>query len=168
MAFFVYYLLDPASQDLLYIGRSHRPKVRHLDFQRRTGRLATLGVCQRFSTIDQACSAELVALAKHKPPFNKRLASSTGRLGHRGATISEWHRQQVIKSRKGRTVSEETKDRTRASMLGKKLSEETKQKIREANLGKKQSPEAVAKRLATIKANKGISRAEGAPNGNYI
>ena len=157
MSYYVYYLLDPTDEKLLYVGRSHKPTVRQNAFRRRTGLRTILGVCQRYSDFGSACKAELTAIRKHCPPFNKSVQSSSGRFGKTGATISDGHRQRLSQVHKGKIVSEETKAKVRASLTGKHPTLETRAKIAAANLGKKQSPETVAKRLASIMRNHGIS-----------
>ena len=157
MNYFVYYLLDPVTKDLLYIGRSNRPSVRQRAFHSKTGLSTELGPCQRFSDFDSACQAELRAIKKHLPPFNKSVQSSKGRYGKTGIPITDWHRKRLSEAHTGKVVSEETRSKQRSAMLGRKLSPETKAKVAAANLGKKQSPETISKRMAAIARTRSIS-----------
>lgn len=154
MNYYVYYLLDPGTGDLLYIGRSHRPRTRQLYFEKRTGLSTVLGVSQRFSSFEEACAAELKAITRHHPPWNKSVQSSNGRYGHKGHRISDWHKNQISLTNRARVLTPEHKLRISASLRGKTLGPETRAKIAAANIGKKQSPETIAKRLASIAANR--------------
>jgi len=143
---YVYYLHDPTSLDLLYIGRSNNPASRQKDFVRLHGIQVLLGICQRHSSLEAASAAELVAIAKHWPPFNKHLVSVPGGFHCKGKPKSEEHRKKIglaTKGNKGRTGkvnSPEHREAIRKAQtgnkhwLGKKHSEETKAKIKASTL----------------------------------
>ena len=147
---YVYYLLDPETQDLLYIGRSNRPKTRMNAFKRRTGRNVCFGLCQRFSDIERACQAEVTAITKHWPPYNQIAASSIGTLGQ-ATTVGYRHAESVKETlrqlRSGKQHPAEVKVKISKSLLGNqyakgfKHSEETRRKVAQAQLGKRRSPE---------------------------
>lgn len=157
MMHYVYYLLEPKTFNLMYIGRGLKPEVRQQAFARRHGVQTIMGICQRYSDFESACKAELIAIKKHRPPYNKSIQSSSGRFGKVGVPISDWHRAQLSKAHTGRVVSAETRQKKRLAALGHKHSQTTKDLIASIRRGSKQSPETVAKRMATIKRNRGIS-----------
>lgn len=133
---YVYYLLDPDTEDLLYIGRSNRPLHRLYSFVKKKGRQAKLGVCQRHRDLIAASKAELKAINKYWPPYNKQLISSFGSLGKstlRGRTLSDEHKAKIGHSVKGHVVTEETRAKIRAKLLGHAVSQETRDKIGRAN-----------------------------------
>lgn len=117
--FYVYYLHCAKTGQLLYIGRTDRLKQRQRAFHDLHHVLTTMGETQRHSTFEAACAAEVAAIAKHQPPYNKVAMSSPGAYGYKHT------------------------DEARAKMLAaakKPKSEATKQKMR-----KPKSPETVAK-----------------------
>lgn len=114
--YFVYYLLDPESGQVIYVGRSHRPKKRKTMFEWKYEVTTTLGVCQRFTNFEKACEAEREAIRTHRPKYNKKVTSSAGRLGVPASDI--------------------TKHKIGAANLGRKLSEVAKKKISIAKAGK--------------------------------
>lgn len=122
MNHFVYSLFDPETGDLLYVGRSHDPARRKKDFERLYERKTVSGVCNRYSSLDDAQEQELKLIKKHKPPYNKKITSSPTSLG---------------KPRK--PASLETRAKMRAAKLGRKLTEEHRQNIR-ASGGKNRRP----------------------------
>lgn len=77
----VYYLFDPETDQLLYIGRTCNLRERLRYFKKRTGISPVLGVCQRFTDFDEACAAELRAIENHHPKLNRRMISTRGFLG---------------------------------------------------------------------------------------
>jgi hypothetical protein len=103
---FVYYLLCAATGELLYIGRSHSPKGRKAAFERRTKKNTVFGMQQRHSRLEDACQAELKAIAKHNPPYNLYLASSPARSGK---TNSVEHNEAIRRALTGITRSIETR-----------------------------------------------------------
>ena len=145
--FFVYYLLDPTTEAILYVGRSNRPKTRKWAFEKKTGLTTCFGLMQRYSIFEEACLAELKAIRKHMPLHNKLVTSGAGSFG-RTYQISEHHREAIRKANskkpspetvqkrkealQGRVFSQEHKDalkkawRPRNSMLGRKHSVETR------------------------------------------
>lgn len=151
MLHLVYYFFDPETGELLYIGRTKNLPERIRYFRRRTGINPAVGGCQRHKTIEAACSAELKAIATHKPKLNKLLISSRGNFG-----------LQV-------PVSAETKQRMSAASRGKPKSEEHRANMRKpkspehrAKLGRKVGykvrPESIAKYIATRRANALLKR----------
>lgn len=173
--FYVYYLLDPVSLDLLYIGRTNDLPARLRSFQAKHGLLVKSGIPQRFTDFERACQAELEAIRRYKPPFNKNEVSSAGRYGQlhseaskkkmktslegrdsgasrRGSKNSEEHRAKI----KAGSVNQEGWYRVKvsASLKGRKMGEVTKEKLRQANLGKTISPEVRAKIKASVTKTK--------------
>ena len=130
--FYVYYLHSTAGE-LLYIGRSLNPIGRKSSFERRTGQSVFLGICQRHSNLEDACKAELAAIAKHRPPYNKYLASSPCRTGKKNSAA---HNAAISAKTKGLVRSEETRRR---------ISEANKRWIR-----KPDTPEVKAKKSAAM------------------
>lgn len=138
MKHYVYYILDPSTRDLLYVGRSTDPHRRLVDFQRKHKRPAMLGFVLRFQTLDEAQAAELSAIKRHRPQLNRHWVSSPGALGHRNA-LGYRHTAEAI-------------ERIRASATGRRQSPETcrlKSEIQKGDkaywFGKKMSPETRAK-----------------------
>ena len=128
---YVYYLLSQDTNDLLYVGRSHQPRARQTAFHRRTGVRTVMGVCQKFTQFERACYAELKAIRKHQPPFNKVLVSSPGSFGvHQ--VVSEETRQKMSKSLKGLAKSAEHRENISKAHKGKVFSEKHKANIRKA------------------------------------
>ncbi len=123
MMHYVYYLRDAVTDELLYIGRSNKPQNRKASFIRRTGMSVVFGIPQRFTDFDKACDAELKAIKRHQPPYNVKLISSNGRLGHQ---CSPEYREKLSIALKGRI----------GTMTGKQHSAETKNKISNSNLGR--------------------------------
>lgn len=140
MTHYVYYLLDPESLDLLYVGRSNDPANRQRDFHRKKGRQTVMGLCQRHSSFELACAAELRAIRQHRPPFNRIEVSNKGGLGH---TVTQEHRDKIRGAQAKRVRSADERARIRASLTGRPT-----------------PPEVIAKRIATRKRNseaRGIS-----------
>lgn len=79
-------------------------------------------------------------------------------------TLSEAHRNALLKANTGRARSEASKAKAREKMKGRKLSDEHRAKLSASHSGKKQSPELVAKRAAGVRAACAARRArkEGA------
>lgn len=121
--FYVYYLLDPESRDILYVGRSTTPLRRLWAFKRKHQKEVVFGFHQRHSDFGRACQAELSAITKHRPVFNKKLISTRGSIG---CARDEAYRQKLSAALKGR----------RGSMTGRTHSAETRKKISESNIGK--------------------------------
>lgn len=118
MHHFVYWLFDPQTKELLYIGRSHEPARRKRDFERLRQCKTVSGLSNRFALLEQAQAHELDMIKKHRPPHNKKITSSSTSLGMKRASASD-----------------ETRAKMRAAKLGKKLTEEHKQKIGLASMG---------------------------------
>lgn len=138
---YVYYLLSQAG-DLLYIGRALNPADRRARFER-THKMQTVpGIPQRHSSMEAAAAAELAAIAKHRPPFNKYLTSSPGRFG-KSCPHSDETKQKISRAKmgvanpklQGRVFSDETKAKMRAAKVGRKLSPETRARMSAAHLG---------------------------------
>lgn len=142
---YVYYVHH--ENELVYIGRSSRPSKRLTHFRARTGLpLSVLGVCQRFTNLDDACSAEIAAIQKHRPKFNKVVASSYGTIGIQAGRNSArvWTkeaRDKVGRSSKGRNVgsrgyshSVEARARMSIKATGRIFSDQAKAKMRAARL----------------------------------
>lgn len=72
-------------------------------------------------------------------------------LGRKHSSVT---REKMRQTRLGKKRPYETCEKMRKANLGKKMSYEAREKMRLAKLGKKQSPETLAKRLATLKANR--------------
>ncbi len=117
----VYYLLDPETLEVIYIGRTCNFSERLRYFMNRTGITPKVGIPQRLIDFERACLAEVEAIKRHTPKFNIRVISTKGFLG--------------CHSTKGIPKSEATKQKMR-----KPKSEETKRKMR-----KPKSPEHRAK-----------------------
>lgn len=109
-----------------------------------------MGLCQRHSNFQQACQAELVAIAKHWPKFNKRLCSSTGTLGQPaslGYRHTEGAKSKLRDFRLGSKQTEAAKRKISVSLIGNqyakgfKHSDATKVKVQAANVGSKRSAE---------------------------
>lgn len=134
---YVYYLHCAATGQLLYIGRSDRPKQRQAAFHALHHVLTEMGLKQRHSTFEEACAAEVKAIEKHRPPYNKLTCSSRGALGYRhdAARINR------ISEAASYPRSEATKLK-----MSKPKTEETKAKMR-----KPKSPEHRAKLAAVLK-----------------
>ena len=113
MHHFVYWLFDPETSELLYIGRSHQPDRRKRDFERLYERKTVAGVHHRYQRLEDAQDHELAVIQKHRPAYNKKLTSSPTSLG-------------MVRA----PASLETRAKMRTAKLGRKLSEEHKQHIR--------------------------------------
>ncbi len=114
--YYVYYLLDPTTGNILYIGRSSNPRSRHVAFSRRTGITTVQGLMQRYSDFTASCFAEHFAIAKHKPPFNKIPISSTGFLNQRHP---EEAKEPISKKNKGHPTPPEMRAKISAALLGR-------------------------------------------------
>ena len=138
----VYYLLDANSLELLYIGRSVNPEGRRRAFANRHKVDVVLGVCQRFSNLEPACRAELAAIEKHWPRYNKRLISAAGFLGHshssKARSRTDAFRRRMSQVQLGKTIPESQRKLLSAALKGKPKSEATKQRMREAWASRKQ------------------------------
>ena len=162
----VYYLLAPATERILYIGRTCNLPERLRHFGRRTGLSFTVGISQRFTDLGKASEAELLAIDRHGPPLNRQRISSPGCFGMNfklsqetkarmseasaGRPKSDAHRQSMCKPKSPEHAANIGKAR-----LGQRHSPE--QRALSASygmLGKKLSPEAIARRTATRKANR--------------
>ena len=111
MMHLVYYLLDPESCDVIYIGRTCNFAERLRYFTKRTGIKPLVGLPQRFTDFEKACQAEINAIQKHKPKMNIRVISTKGNLGNHstlGIPKSEATKQKMRKPK-----SEETKAKMR-------------------------------------------------------
>lgn len=149
--FYVYYLLDPKTLELLYIGRSNAPQGRKADFTRRNSRECVFGLHQRFFDFQRACKAELTAIAKHKPPYNKTLTSSIGSFGMcgvHGHSQTNSTKQKISQTLKGLKRSEETKAKMSKAQKGLKRSDAVKAKLSAAHMGIRPSAESRAKQSA--------------------
>jgi len=129
--FYVYYLHCAETGELLYIGRSDNPKGRQRAFHDLHHKLTVMGMKQRHSTFEAACAAELTAIARHRPPYNKLLASGAGAFGYK-------HTPEAL-ARMRSAASKPKSEATRKRMSQPK-SEETKAKMR-----KPKTPEHAAK-----------------------
>ena len=119
-----------------------------------------MGLSQRFSDFDLACSAELSAIKRHQPPFNKNMVSSPGMLGRAGTTEfrhTEEAKQRIGLAGIGRRLSPEHKAALAAGAIkriGRKQKPEHIEKIRQANTGRKRSQESIAKMKAAQQRRK--------------
>lgn len=182
--YYVYYLKQAQTGALLYIGRSHDPKGRQRDFHKRYKVQTVMGICQRHSTFEAACSAELKAIARHQTSFNKKMISSPGNYGR---PLSEGQKKRISQRNKGHRHTLESKAKMSATKklnpmsqagresiskaargnkncAGRVLSEETKAKISAAlvgrvgtRLGSKCSTETRAKMKAIALSRKPMS-----------
>lgn len=133
MNHYVYTLLDPITKVLLYIGRSYDPKRRCSEFERLRGIPAQLGPIQRFDCVEAAQQAELKAISKYWPPYNKNLASSIGGLGYQHRTDSK---EKIGEASRRRKWKEESKSKISMARKGKPLSSEHQAKLSAAKLNK--------------------------------
>ena len=133
-AHFVYYLHDAESGVLLYIGRSLDPERRRRAFKSRTGIETVLGLSQRFLVYKRAEEAELKAIKDHWPPYNKKLVSTSGMLGHphrdSAKERSDEFREKMKRLNKGRVTSTETKQKLSQVAKGKPKSPETRERMK--------------------------------------
>jgi len=70
----VYYLLDPLTGEILYIGRTSRKIKERMKEHRKEKRLPRellVGLCQRFTISRDSKNAETRAIKKHCPKFNR-------------------------------------------------------------------------------------------------
>lgn len=130
---YVYYLFD-SSDRLLYIGRTDCLRRRKSAFERRTGIQVYFGINQRHKCFADACHAELVAIEKHKPPYNKNIASVSGFLGKQHSAKT---RTGISQKNKGRLTSDDVKTKISQALLGRAPTT--------GMTGKRMSPEAIAK-----------------------
>lgn len=138
--YYVYYLFDETFTVLLYIGRSDKPRARQTYFERTRGIKTTMGFCQRHKTFEAACAAELIAIAKHWPPHNKRLASSPSSHGqsiNKGRRMSDETKAKISAASKGHPVSEHVRQIVSRTHKGKIVSAETRAKQSAAKIGNK-------------------------------
>jgi predicted GIY-YIG superfamily endonuclease len=166
--YYVYYLLDPETQDLLYIGRSNNTKQRQSAFFCKNKRVTTLGISQRFQTFSEACEAELLAIEKHRPVYNKNLVSS---VGHFGKPLTESTKQKLRTAMLGRSLSAATKKKMSTAKegqiphnKGKTLDTEGRAKLSKAHLGRPLS-EAHKKSLSLARTGRLLSSATKAKIG---
>lgn len=152
-SFYVYYIYAIDDGRLLYIGRSHSPQTRLKNFIRREGVPGRLGMPRRFSTFESAQIAERVAIAKYRPPYNKKVMSAAGMQGHHHSDAT---RMLIRAAQIDRPKSEVHRTNLSAAMMGKpspnlgrRMSETQKLKLREAAIGRKHSDAAKAKMSAT-------------------
>jgi NUMOD3 motif len=168
---FVYYLLEPTTGQLLYIGCSTDPKSRVNAHRIRLKRPLILSpLMQRFRDRGLACAAELAAIVRHAPPLNKVLHSGPGSLGIKhsaefckkvsqackGRRVSDELKLQLSVLRLGRKHTEEAKANMSAAQLAlkKRYGPETKAKIAAVHLGRKQSREWIENAAATRRGKK--------------
>lgn len=164
----VYYLVCPDSGQLLYIGRSQKPRMRVKDHQRRLGRSLALECIRWFSSLEEASAAELEAIRIERPPLNQRMVSSPGYLGHRpnaasrakhSASMIEHYKDPAQRARRGdwkrgTPHSEEHKARISAALQGQVFTEARCENISKALKGKlkgvPKTPEHRAKLVAAL------------------
>lgn len=130
--FYVYYLLAADTGDLLYIGRSPEPKRRKAAFQKLHHVLTVMGTCQRFSTFEDACRAEVKAIQKHRPPFNRQVVSSPGAYGYKhspAAIAKAAAAASKPKSPEARAAMRKPKDEKHKAAMRKPKSPEHKAKL---------------------------------------
>ena len=135
--FYVYYLLAADSDELLYIGRSDKPLRRQSAFHKLHHVLTIMGECQRFSTFEEACAAEIKAISKNHPPFNRLVTSSRGAYGYK-------HTEHALA--KVRAAAMKPKSQVTKTAMNKPKSEKHKQAMR-----KPKNPEHAAKLAETLK-----------------
>ena len=136
---YVYRLFDPATNALLYIGRSLHPDRRQRAFTKRTGITVTLGKLEAFDGFEAAKHGELKAIAENWPPYNRKLQSSRGNLG---IVPSAEHRQKVSEANKGRKMTETQRADYSRRFKGKVVSAETRAKLSASKMGQKPTDEA--------------------------
>lgn len=129
--YYVYYLHCAKTGELLYIGRTDRLKQRQRAFHDLHHVLTTMGETQRHSTFEAACAAEVEAIAKHRPPYNKVAMSSPGAFGYKHTDNAKGRMLVAAKKPKSEAMKQK---------LRKPKSPETVAKMRKAK-----SPEHAAK-----------------------
>ena len=113
---YVYYLFDSTTDQLLYIGRTDCLRRRKSAFTRRTGLSVYFGMSQRFLDFDMSCIAELRAILKHQPPYNRIVASS---LGFKGSQHSSTARNQISTKNQGRSINLEVRKKISSALQGR-------------------------------------------------
>lgn len=116
----VYWLFDPATKELLYIGRSHEPDRRKRDFERLYERKTFFGTHNRFTQLEEAQEHERLMIQKHQPPYNKRIASSPSNLGMKRPPVSEATREKMRAAKAGKKLNPEHKAAISAGLQGNK------------------------------------------------
>lgn len=115
MQHYVYWLYDAVTNELLYIGRSHEPDRRKRDFERLYERSTVCPLRNRFEQFEDAQAHELAMIRKHRPPYNKRIASSPASLGKTRPPTSDATRAKMRAAKLGRVLTEEHKRNIRAN-----------------------------------------------------
>lgn len=113
---YVYYLFDSTTDQLLYIGRTDCLRRRKSAFERRTGLTVNFGINQRHADFDKSCLAELRAILRHKPKYNKVVASVSG---FKGRTHSETARQSISNKNTGHTTSDAVRLKISQALQGR-------------------------------------------------
>ncbi len=150
MLHYVYFIHDPMTGDLLYVGRSINPQQRLKDFIKRTGVAGVLiGPTQKYTDLTRAQAAELRAILTLSPPHNQRVVSGKGRLG---TTQSPETRAKMSAARTGRSFSPDWLRNMSLAQQGKKATPETRLKMSLSKKGKPKSQEHRDKISASVKA----------------
>lgn len=159
---FTYELHDIETDELLYIGRSVKPKTRRRIFERRTGREVTMVVFCHLN-LEAAQRWERRQIYQRQPPYNKYVASSPTRLG---MTNSAAHCAALSKGRRGKKLSAEHKSKLWAErdrspeanpFYGKKHTKFSRTKISKATKAQFSDPEKrLRHKLACEEAGKRI------------
>lgn len=128
---FVYFLFGEADE-LLYIGRSHRPAARKqafiLKYRRPVARMAT----EDYDSFEQACARELEAIIYYAPPFNKNQVSAAGQQGRTTSNATKAKQAAYHLGRKKGPLSAETRAKLSAVRKGRIVNDETRRKLSEA------------------------------------
>lgn len=149
---YVYYLSDPESGELLYIGRSKDPEVRLKAHIRRFGRPLVMRFARRCETLREARWLELDEIRAHWPPLNKTATSSPGNEGNRAspetrAKMSASHKKAWREKTRTlpapevarRPKTPEHRERIRQALVGRPHSEERRLNISLAKQARKRS-----------------------------
>jgi hypothetical protein len=128
---FVYYLAD-STGEIVYVGRSARPRERLLAARNRYGEHLEIKKLSKPMMLESACALERKELRRLKPKFNKRVSSSLGNFGMKLGRTPE-HRAKLIETHvgfKGKRHSEESRARIAAGGVGRTPTEETRAKLK--------------------------------------
>lgn len=128
---FVYFLYGDADE-LLYVGRSHRPEARKQAFIIKHRRPVARMAVEDYESFEQACARELEAIIYYAPPFNKNQVSSRGQRGRQTSQATRAKQAAYHLGRKKGPLSDQTRAKLSAIRKGRKVSEETRRKLSEA------------------------------------
>lgn len=166
---FVYHLVE--KKEIVYVGRSIRPKARQTKFETKHGFRPGIIIFGPFE-FKPAQELEKRDIVKFSPTYNIYVASSPARLGRRN---SKEHNLALQAARKGVPLSAEHKaklwrDRPRPIgklnwFYGKKHTPATIEKVREANRLQFADPVKAQRHREAVQAGMDRRRALGLPLG---